>query len=594
MHQREAGGEFIGALAEAREQAVGDWLGCSRPRPEPPILRTRGRAQRRLAISPQHRGERTFIARGNGHAVQRRRHALPPGFPLGAGFAVTGEGGVFAFHTRQFGPCGGERTGDVVAPRLQIGFAGLVFGEFRAQAGDRFGCLVSGLARGDNVCLGIAVCCQIGAGTGDAGGLGFDPGEPLFGLLHGGLSDPPFGLDPGVICGRLGEREFGGAARAFAVLRLVGKGGAGGFGGGDRGAAGFKLLRQPRQSLDRRAGQAVGIVAVFFQPGALPGEVAQTGFGGIEFFRKRRHPVPMRAGIVTPVGEFVARFGKGMGSFGLLLLRDFYQLLRLSDFGLGLFGSGARGLGGGGGFAPAGEQQACLGGLNPVGEFGIAFRLLGLPLQRGDLRVEPGHQVFQPGKIGLGGAQLALGVLAADVQASDPGGLLKHRAAFCRAGGDHLRDLALTNERGGVRASGRIGEGEGDVLGAHVAAVDAVGAACAALDPPGDDQFLVPVIAGVEHHFGKVAGWPRGGAREDHVLHPARSHRLGRGFPHHPADRFEQVGLAAAVGADDPGQAGFDSQFRRLDEALEAAELEPVDLHLRGRASGLPQRAPAR
>src|SRR3712207_7266595 len=44
---------------------------------------------------------------------------------------------------------------------------------------------------------------------------------------------------------------------------------------------------------------------------------------------------------------------------------------------------------------------------------------------------------------------------------------------------------------------------------------------------------------------------------------------LGRAFAHHPADRFEEVGLAAAVGSDDPGQPRLDPQLGWLDEALE-------------------------
>ena len=39
--------------------------------------------------------------------------------------------------------------------------------------------------------------------------------------------------------------------------------------------------------------------------------------------------------------------------------------------------------------------------------------------------------------------------------------------------------------------------------------------------------------------------------------------------------KLEQVGLAAAIGTDDTRQAWLDPQFGRLNETLEAAELEP-------------------
>src|SRR5713101_2540361 len=42
---------------------------------------------------------------------------------------------------------------------------------------------------------------------------------------------------------------------------------------------------------------------------------------------------------------------------------------------------------------------------------------------------------------------------------------------------------------------------------------------------------------------------------------------------------FDEVRLAAAVGADDAGHAGFDGEFRRVDEGLEAGEPEFVELH---------------
>src|SRR3546814_9276944 len=71
----------------------------------------------------------------------------------------------------------------------------------------------------------------------------------------------------------------------------------------------------------------------------------------------------------------------------------------------------------------------------------------------------------------------------------------------------------------------------------------------------------------------------RSGAREDHILHPAAAHRLGRGFAHHPADRLEQVRLAAAIGADDAGQPRLDAQLGGFDEAFETGEAQPFYLH---------------
>src|SRR5690554_4154570 len=72
-----------------------------------------------------------------------------------------------------------------------------------------------------------------------------------------------------------------------------------------------------------------------------------------------------------------------------------------------------------------------------------------------------------------------------------------------------------------------------------------------------------------------------GSAAEDHVFHLAAAHALGRGFPHHPAQRFNEIGLAAAVRADDAGRARLDHQLARLHEGLEAAQTELDEMNHR-------------
>ena len=246
-------------------------------------------------------------------------------------------------------------------------------------------------------------------------------------------------------------------------------------------------------------------------------------------------------------------------------------------------GFSAGGFGGGGGIAPASEDQPRLGHFDFVGQRLVAFSSAGLAAQRTDLRVKLAHQVFEPGEVGLGRAELLLSILAADVQPGDSGGFLQHHPAFGRLGGDYGGDLALADQRWGVRAGGGIGKNQRYVFGPHVAAVNAVGTARAAFDPADDLQLaiVVPGIA-MEHHFGEVARRARCGTGEDHVFHPAAAHRFGRVFAHHPADCLKQVGLAAAVGADDPGQPRLDAQFSGLNKALESRELEPLDPHRAG------------
>ena len=289
----------------------------------------------------------------------------------------------------------------------------------------------------------------------------------------------------------------------------------------------------------------------------------------------------MRAGIVAPVGQLVARLRELNGLLVLCALRGLRGLLRQRHRRLGILRLCPGRLGSCRRIAPAGEEHARFGHADPIAQRPVALCLLRLPPERGDLAVEPGHQVLEPGEIGFGLAQLALGIAPAHMQSGDARRFLEHRASLGRLGGDHLCDLALAHQCRRMSAGRGVGEGQRHVLGAHVPAVDAIGAARAALDPSSDHQFFARIVGGVQHHLGEVTRRARGGAGEDDILHPARAHRLGRILAHHPADRLENVGLAAPVGPDDTGKARLDVQFGRLDEALEPRDAQLADQHRR-------------
>jgi hypothetical protein len=147
--------------------------------------------------------------------------------------------------------------------------------------------------------------------------------------------------------------------------------------------------------------------------------------------------VPVGAGIVAPVGQFVARFGEGMRGLGLFALADSTAPCALGHCLLGLLRAARASLAA----AAASRQRAKIQRASAAWIWvlsGVALSLLGLPPQARDLRVEPGHQVLQPRQIGFGSAQLAFGILAPHVEARDPGGFFQHGAAFGGLGGDHL------------------------------------------------------------------------------------------------------------------------------------------------------------
>src|SRR5262249_2586721 len=226
-----------------------------------------------------------------------------------------------------------------------------------------------------------------------------------------------------------------------------------------------------------------------------------------------------------------------------------------------------------------------------VVEVAVAGRLPGLLLQRLQLALQRDDDVVEPRQVRLGGAQPQLGLVAARMQAGDPGRLLEQRAAVDRLGADQGADAALADQRRRVRAGGGVGEQQLHVARAHVMAVDAVVGAAAALDAAGNLQLLLVVelrrhLAGavVEQQLDlrAVARRPRPAAAEDDVVHLAAAHRLGRGLAHRPAQRLDEVGLAAAVRPDDAGQPRLDHQLGRVDEGFETGEAEFAELYQGG------------
>ena len=141
------------------------------------------------------------------------------------------------------------------------------------------------------------------------------------------------------------------------------------------------------------------------------------------------------------------------------------------------------------GLAPARVEQPRLDAADLVGQLAIAFRRprLAPKLRRALLLVA--ENFAEPGEIGFGRAKLLLGVLAPRVESRNARRFLEQQPAFDRLGGNDRADLALADQRRRMRAGRGVGEQQRDVLGADVAAVDPIGRAGAALDPPRDLAF---------------------------------------------------------------------------------------------------------
>ncbi len=222
------------------------------------------------------------------------------------------------------------------------------------------------------------------------------------------------------------------------------------------------------------------------------------------------------------------------------------------------------------------------------GDGAIADRLPGLLLERLHLGRELADHVLEPQQVLLGRAQPQLRLVPPRVQARNAGRLFQHAPALLGLGLDDLADAALMHQRRRARAGRGVGEQDMHVAGAHLAAVDAIGRALLALDAARDVERLVLVELGrrlacavvdLDRDLGIVAAGPVVGAGEDHVVHVGGAQGLVRGLAHHPAQRLDQVRLAAAVRPDHAGEPRLDHEIGRLDEGLEAEQAQARELH---------------
>jgi hypothetical protein len=234
-----------------------------------------------------------------------------------------------------------------------------------------------------------------------------------------------------------------------------------------------------------------------------------------------------------------------------------------------------------------------------------------LLLESIELRGHRHDDIVDAQQVVLGGVELQLGLMAALVEAGGASGLIEQLAAVARLRGDQRTNPSLANDAARMRAGGGVGEQELHVARPRLAAIDPIGRARAAIDPPHDldriavvkgDRRVARRIVDRQRHLGDVAGRAVRRAGENHVVHLAAAQPPRRRLTHYPAERLDQVRLTAAVGTDDSGQPGFDRQLGRVDKRLEPGETEPLYLHAsitgprrgRSRRSSHPLRARCR
>ena len=85
--------------------------------------------------------------------------------------------------------------------------------------------------------------------------------------------------------------------------------------------------------------------------------------------------------------------------------------------------------------------------------------------------------------------------------------------------------------------------------------------------------------AEAQPHFGGRGRLARVAAAEDHVFHLLAAQALGALLAHHPGDGVGDVALAAAVRADDGGDALVEGQLGAIGKRFEAVDFETFKTH---------------
>ncbi len=246
----------------------------------------------------------------------------------------------FALHAGELGPRRGQHARGFVARLGERFLARLLHDQRRAQAAPGVVAACSTAARVAARPLRVALCRKRAAqGRPAVEASPSKPRQPRFGLAHFRRSHAPFGLDPGMVRGRLGQCQFGSPPRAFRVFgRPLGLACSPASSAATRGLAAGQILFESPKRFGCIAGQPVGFEAIFLEPLLLPVEVGEPLLGRLEAGWRAPPCGAVRAGVVAPVGEFVAYLGQLFRGRCCAFCASCAAFCAASTRALGLFG----------------------------------------------------------------------------------------------------------------------------------------------------------------------------------------------------------------------------------------------------------------
>ncbi len=213
---------------------------------------------------------------------------------------------------------------------------------------------------------------------------------------------------------------------------------------------------------------------------------------------------------------------------------------------------------------------------------------LGLAIQMFELFLDFLAHIVQAFEVFARRLDAAFSFLAAFLVFRNAGRFFEIAAQFVRMRGDDLRDHALLDDRIAARAETRAEKQVGDVAAAATRPVKEILRLPIAAGGAFDRDFVVlgvfadhGAVGVVEHEFDRRAAdrFAAGRSGEDHIAQRIAAQAAGRAFAHHPADRVDDVGFAAAVRTDDAGHVGGQVQDSRIDEGFETGQLDRSQSH---------------
>src|SRR6185437_4660639 len=217
-----------------------------------------------------------------------------------------------------------------------------------------------------------------------------------------------------------------------------------------------------------------------------------------------------------------------------------------------------------------------------------AFGGARLPVQMIELLLDFLAHVLDAVEVLARGLDAAFGFLAAFLVTRDAGGFFQMDAQLFGPRFDNLRNHALLDDRIAARAEAGAEEQVGDVAAAAAHAVQVVVGLRITADAAFHRDLVEAGVLATQRAVGVVENqldgrlpdrFASGRAGKDHVGDRFAAQPAGRAFAHHPADRVDDVGLATAVGAADPGEIGGKVQDGRIDEGLESGQLDGGQAH---------------